>query len=67
MAGKNSRTSQLFINIRKTGNAFLDRQNFAPFGEVVSGMEYVDRIYNGYGEVSIFVKAIIITLFSFET
>lgn len=67
MAGKNSRTSQLFINTRRTGNAFLDGQNFAPFGEVVSGMEYVDRIYNGYGEVSVFVKAITITLFSFET
>jgi len=50
MAGKNSRTSQLFINTRKDGNTFLDKQNFAPFAEVVSGMEIVDAIYDGYGE-----------------
>jgi peptidyl-prolyl cis-trans isomerase A (cyclophilin A) len=49
-AGPNSRTTQVFINYRN--NAGLDPQGFAPFGEVVSGMEAVDKIYGGYCEKS---------------
>lgn len=46
--GKNSRTTQLFIN---TGNnSYLDRQGFAPIGTIVAGMEYVDRIQDEYRE-----------------
>jgi len=44
----NSRSTQLFINFGD--NSRLDSQRFAPFGKVVSGMEYVDQIYSGYGE-----------------
>jgi peptidyl-prolyl cis-trans isomerase A (cyclophilin A) len=44
----NSRSTQLFINFGN--NANLDGQGFSPFGEVVSGMDIVDKLYAGYGE-----------------
>ena len=44
----NSRTTQVFINFKD--NSGLNRQGFAPFGKVVSGMEVVDKIYSAYGE-----------------
>ena len=44
----NSRSTQVFINF--VDNAFLDGQRFAPFGKVLSGMDVVDKLYNGYGE-----------------
>ena len=47
-AGPNTRTTQFFINFGN--NANLDRSGFAPFGEVTSGMDIVDKLYSGYGE-----------------
>jgi peptidyl-prolyl cis-trans isomerase A (cyclophilin A) len=43
----NSRSTQIFINYGD--NANLDPQGFAPFGQVVSGMEAVDKFQN-YGK-----------------
>ena len=44
----NSRTVQVFINF--TDNLNLDAMRFAPFGQVVEGMDVVDDLYSGYGE-----------------
>src|SRR3989449_5201567 len=47
-AGPGTRTTQIFINYRD--NNRLDASGFAPFGQVVEGMEVVDALYGGYGE-----------------
>ena len=47
-AGKDTRTTQVFINFGN--NANLDGMGFSPFGQVESGMEVVDKLYSGYGE-----------------
>ncbi|MFA6317779.1 MAG: peptidylprolyl isomerase [Elusimicrobiota bacterium] len=49
MAGPNTRTTQLFINYGN--NAALDGQGFPPFGQVVKGMEVVEKLYDGYGDM----------------
>lgn len=47
-AGPNTRTTQLFINLKN--NSRLDADGFSPFGEVTQGMEIVDAINAEYGQ-----------------
>jgi len=47
-AGPGTRTTQVFINYGS--NDRLDAMGFAPFGQVVEGMDVVERLYAAYGE-----------------
>lgn len=48
MAGKSSRTTQIFVNL--ADNSRLDEMGFATFGKVVDGMDVVKSLYSGYGQ-----------------
>ncbi len=47
-SGPDTRTTQIYINYGD--NSRLDEMGFAPFGQVVEGMDVVDAIYSGYGD-----------------
>jgi peptidyl-prolyl cis-trans isomerase A (cyclophilin A) len=49
-SGPNTRSTEIFINL--SDNQVLDEQSFVPFAKVVEGMEAVDRLYSGYGELA---------------
>lgn len=46
--GVHSRTTEVFISYKD--NSALDEEGFAPFGEVVEGMEVADAFYADYGD-----------------
>jgi peptidyl-prolyl cis-trans isomerase A (cyclophilin A) len=46
---RNTRATEIFINL--SDNAILDEQGFVPFAKVVEGMDVVDRLYAGYGDL----------------
>jgi peptidyl-prolyl cis-trans isomerase A (cyclophilin A) len=53
-AAPDSRTTQVFIN--RSDNTGLDKQGFVPFGRVVEGMDVVEKLYSGYGDMAPFGK-----------
>jgi peptidyl-prolyl cis-trans isomerase A (cyclophilin A) len=48
-SGPNTRATEIFINL--VDNPKLDDDGFVPFAKVVDGMDLVDRLYSGYGEM----------------
>jgi len=48
-SGPHTRETEIFINL--ADNSMLDAQGFVPFGKVVDGMDVVDKLYSGYGEM----------------
>jgi peptidyl-prolyl cis-trans isomerase A (cyclophilin A) len=44
-----TRSTQVFVNLGDNSKQ-LDKDGFAPFGEVVEGLAVVDRVYAQYGE-----------------
>jgi peptidyl-prolyl cis-trans isomerase A (cyclophilin A) len=49
-SGPGARTTQVFVNMRD--NLSLDRQGFAPIGRVADGMEVLEVLYGGYGDMT---------------
>jgi len=47
----NSRYTMVFINFKD--NSYLDKEGFAPFGEVVTGMDVVEKLYSEYGRTNV--------------
>ena len=50
MTGPDTRSTQVYISL--VDNSRLDSTGFAPFGQVVEGMDVVDRLFGDYGEAS---------------
>jgi peptidyl-prolyl cis-trans isomerase A (cyclophilin A) len=48
-SGPNTRATEVFLNLKD--NPDLDQDRFVPFGRVVEGMEVVDSLFSGYGEL----------------
>jgi len=48
-SGPNTRATEVFINLKD--NPDLDDQGFTPFGKIVEGVDIIDTLYSGYGEL----------------
>ncbi len=48
-SGPGTRSTEVFINL--ADNASLDEDRFVPFARVVEGMDVVDQLYSGYGDM----------------
>jgi peptidyl-prolyl cis-trans isomerase A (cyclophilin A) len=48
-SGPNTRATEIFINL--ADNKGLDEQDFVPFAKVIQGMDVVDKLYSGYGDM----------------
>ena len=47
----NTRYTMVFINYKD--NSYLDADGFAPFGQVVVGMDVIDKLHSGYGRANV--------------
>lgn len=50
--GAGTRSTQVYINLGDNAAQIDAEPGFAPFGQVVTGMDVVERLYSGYGEAS---------------
>jgi peptidyl-prolyl cis-trans isomerase A (cyclophilin A) len=50
--GPNTRSTQIYINLGDNTARNDVEAGFAPFGQVVEGMEVIEKLYGGYGEHS---------------
>jgi peptidyl-prolyl cis-trans isomerase A (cyclophilin A) len=50
--GPNTRSTQIFINLGDNTARNDIEAGFAPFGQVIEGMDVVEKLYGGYGEHS---------------
>lgn len=50
--GPNTRSTQIYINLGDNSRLDAQGEGFAVFGQVVSGMDVVEKLYSGYGEDS---------------
>lgn len=48
-SGPDTRATEMFINL--ADNPVLDDQYFVPFAKIVEGMDVLDKLYSGYGEM----------------